>query len=667
MSKSLIIDVYATAIKEYESKRPMELALKVGDVIKVTKQGGPRWIGTLNGKVGSFPADCVELTPNAEIKQEEIESTLPKTLHLSMGGPPPSSPLFYSSPTPGGRGRGRGRPPIVQPNVRHSSYTPAELPIKPPPLQRPQSNYTPSQPFDPNDDSISLPTLPPPPSVIDPSAIPATLPPPPSIYHSDSSLPPPPSIDQIDHLISMNDASLLQTLPPPPPPLSDEVPSPVVAKFPPPFKTPINLPPPPAPIHLPPLPIISDIADIPPPPPPEEEPSSDVPEPEPSEPEPEPEQPEETPTESPPDSDAQETPKEVESETPAPDAPKKRTKADLRQNCLNEIYQTEKDYIDDLQVLINVFIFPLRAMQTVPESTLYSIFSNVEVLVGCNQEMLRGLGDKMEGKEGVDVTIGEVFTKLADYFKMYKVFCANQTTSLTTVEQLKKNPQFKKNLDVCHTDPRCKGLFLQSFLIKPIQRVCKYPLLLRELISHTPEDHPDYIPLQNAFSKINEVVANINEGQRQAEGLSRIIELQKLIDGINDTLIAPNRNLHKEDDLNFFKTQKSKHPEKRHVFCFTDLIMLTTKKDDKKFVHKVSISLDGCKITVLANSQHIKNAFELQQAKNKVILACESEREAAEWVNAIKGLIKEYQKRKIREVKEAQEKGLTLLSTSLSS
>ena len=63
---------------------------------------------------------------------------------------------------------------------------------------------------------------------------------------------------------------------------------------------------------------------------------------------------------------------------------------------------------------------------------------------------------------------------------MYKVFCANQQTSLTTVETLiKKNTQFKKNLDVCHTDPRCRGLFLQSFLIKPIQRVCKYPLLLR--------------------------------------------------------------------------------------------------------------------------------------------------------------------------------------------
>jgi hypothetical protein len=63
---------------------------------------------------------------------------------------------------------------------------------------------------------------------------------------------------------------------------------------------------------------------------------------------------------------------------------------------------------------------------------------------------------------------------------MYKVFCANQQNSLAAVDQhSKKNPQFKKNLDVCHSDPRCRGLFLQSFLIKPIQRVCKYPLLLR--------------------------------------------------------------------------------------------------------------------------------------------------------------------------------------------
>ena len=38
---------------------------------------------------------------------------------------------------------------------------------------------------------------------------------------------------------------------------------------------------------------------------------------------------------------------------------------------------------------------------------------------------------------------------------MYKVFCANQQNSLTSVDlQIKKNPQFKKNLDVCHRSKR---------------------------------------------------------------------------------------------------------------------------------------------------------------------------------------------------------------------
>ena len=55
----------------------------------------------------------------------------------------------------------------------------------------------------------------------------------------------------------------------------------------------------------------------------------------------------------------------------------------------------------------------------------------------------------------------------------------------------------------------------------------------QELIRHTPENHPDYDALQSAFNKINEVVININEGQREAEGMQRVLELQKQIEGFD--------------------------------------------------------------------------------------------------------------------------------------
>ena len=53
------------------------------------------------------------------------------------------------------------------------------------------------------------------------------------------------------------------------------------------------------------------------------------------------------------------------------------------------------------------------------------------------------------------------------------------------------------------------------------------------MIKYTPETHPDWEALQSAFSKINSVVADINEAQRQAEGLQRILDLQKMIDGVD--------------------------------------------------------------------------------------------------------------------------------------
>ena len=59
-----------------------------------------------------------------------------------------------------------------------------------------------------------------------------------------------------------------------------------------------------------------------------------------------------------------------------------------------------------------VFIFPLRTMEVASDQVLYNIFSNVEVLINCNKEMLRELEQVMRAEAGGDVHIGDVFTKL---------------------------------------------------------------------------------------------------------------------------------------------------------------------------------------------------------------------------------------------------------------
>lgn len=58
---------------------------------------------------------------------------------------------------------------------------------------------------------------------------------------------------------------------------------------------------------------------------------------------------------------------------------------------------------------------------------------------------------------------------------------------------------------------------LGSFLIKPVQRVMRYPLLLMELLSATPESHPDKAPLTAALLAVKEINVNINEYKRRKD------------------------------------------------------------------------------------------------------------------------------------------------------
>lgn len=58
---------------------------------------------------------------------------------------------------------------------------------------------------------------------------------------------------------------------------------------------------------------------------------------------------------------------------------------------------------------------------------------------------------------------------------------------------------------------------LGSFLIKPVQRVMRYPLLLMELLGAMPESHPDRPQLTEALQAVKEINVNINEYKRRKD------------------------------------------------------------------------------------------------------------------------------------------------------
>jgi hypothetical protein len=80
--------------------------------------------------------------------------------------------------------------------------------------------------------------------------------------------------------------------------------------------------------------------------------------------------------------------------------------------------------------------------------------------------------------------------------------------------------------------------------VKPIQRICKYPLLLKELLAHSPDSHPDYESLRSAIIELETVTTSVNEGKRQSENQQRVLEVANVVQGIEVRLEHFRTSLH---------------------------------------------------------------------------------------------------------------------------
>ncbi|XP_015681924.1 phosphatidylinositol 3,4,5-trisphosphate-dependent Rac exchanger 1 protein isoform X2 [Protobothrops mucrosquamatus] len=129
--------------------------------------------------------------------------------------------------------------------------------------------------------------------------------------------------------------------------------------------------------------------------------------------------------------------------------------------------------------------------------------------------------------------LGDVFLKFKDKFIVYEEYCSNHEKALRLLMELNKIPPVRAFLLSCMLlgGRKTTDIPLEGYLLTPIQRICKYPLLLKELAKRTPTKHPDYQAVLNALQAMKTVCTNINETKRQMEKLEALEQLQSHIEG----------------------------------------------------------------------------------------------------------------------------------------
>jgi len=205
----------------------------------------------------------------------------------------------------------------------------------------------------------------------------------------------------------------------------------------------------------------------------------------------------------------------------------------------------------------------------VSDNQLSVIFGCVDQVLEANQPLLDSLQERVEGWVEGETTIGDVFVRFADSFRIYSEYVKHYGTSNEALSDARENPEFDKLCSEFAT--RAKGkLDLVSLLIMPVQRVPRYLLLLRELQKCTPDEHPDTPHLKEAAQAIGDLATYINEKQREFEAIVRVQAIATTTRNLPRRLAQPHRQLLSEAEADETQTY-GKHV--RVLLC-NDILVL---------------------------------------------------------------------------------------------
>ncbi|MGH0129598.1 UNVERIFIED_CONTAM: hypothetical protein FKN15_012749 [Acipenser sinensis] len=301
-----------------------------------------------------------------------------------------------------------------------------------------------------------------------------------------------------------------------------------------------------------------------------------------------------------------------------------------RQGYIHELIETEERYMDDLQLVVEVFQKPLTESEKLTESEMGMIFVNWKELIMSNFELLKALRErkKMGGEKMPVQMIGDILAAELSHMQAYIRFCSYQLNGAATLqEKTDEQPEFKDILKRLATDPGCKGMPFSSFLLKPMQRITRYPLIIKNILENTSETHPDYTHLKQALERAEELCSQVNEGVRKKENSDRLEWIQTHIqcDELTEQLIfnsltnclGPRKLLHSG------KLYKTKSNKELYGFLFNDFLLLT-------YTNKQLTSFGSDKLFSPKSNSH----FKIYKTANRFYVSTSLLRTA--WVQKIK-------------------------------
>ncbi|XP_070298051.1 guanine nucleotide exchange factor VAV2-like isoform X5 [Salvelinus sp. IW2-2015] len=248
------------------------------------------------------------------------------------------------------------------------------------------------------------------------------------------------------------------------------------------------------------------------------------------------------------------------------------TEDDKRNCCLVEIQETEAKYYKTLEDIEKNYMIPLKQVLSPPD--MESIFVNLEDVIKVHFALLRAIDLNMvSGGNG----LGKIFVDFKERLLIYGQYCSHMENAQKILDELiATREDVKMKVEECTMKVQEGKFKLQDLLVVPMQRVLKYHLLLKELVSHS-TDRPERQQLKEALEAMQDLAMYINEVKRDNETLKKISEFQNSIENLQQVKLEEYGRPKIDGELKV-SSIVNRTKQDRYIFLFDKVVIVCKRK-----------------------------------------------------------------------------------------
>ncbi|XP_041846086.1 spermatogenesis-associated protein 13 isoform X2 [Melanotaenia boesemani] len=317
----------------------------------------------------------------------------------------------------------------------------------------------------------------------------------------------------------------------------------------------------------------------------------------------------------------------------------------MRANVINEIMSTERHYIKHLKDICEGYLRQCRKrVDMFNDDQLKVIFGNIEDIYRFQMGFVRDLEKQYNTEEPHLSEIGPCFLEHQDGFWIYSEYCNNHLDACMELSKLMRDGRYQHFFEACRLLQQMIDIAIDGFLLTPVQKICKYPLQLAELLKYTAQEHSDYRYVAAALAVMRNVTQQINERKRRLENIDKIAQWQaSVLDWEGDDILNRSSELIYTGELSWIY-QPYGRSQQRVFFLFDHQLVLCKKDLIRRDIlyYKGRIDMDRYEVRDAIDGRDddfnvsVKNAFKLcsKDSEEIHIFLAKKPEEKIRWLRA---------------------------------